>query len=222
MTIRAAAFRVLKRRINSDQGLEPTQLAGFNQLFDDRNGAVSEGGGLAADFQFGPALVAGLELSRRNLVVPYDFFGTVFFQSQREDVVSGYLYWLPDDQISVSLEPRYHDFTRGAAFRSLELKEIPIAVRVTLPSGWKFGVSLTGVEEDGVFTGPGGIDEAGSDSFWLLDAILAYRLPRRLGTISLEGTNLLNEKFSFQEIGEAIVPRYVPEAQVALRVSFNF
>jgi hypothetical protein len=32
VTLRAAYFRSLKRRINSDQGLEPTQVAGFNQL----------------------------------------------------------------------------------------------------------------------------------------------------------------------------------------------
>ena len=222
LTIRAAAFQVLKRRINSDQGLEPTQLAGFNQLFDDRNGAKSRGGGLAADFRITPHLAAGLELGRRDLTVPYDIFGTVFFQSQREDVASAYLYWNPSEQVTVSLEPRYYDFTHGAAFSSLDLKEIPIAVRFTSPSGWRFGVSLTGVEEEGVFTGPGGIDEAGSDSFWLLDAILAYRLPRRLGTLSLEGTNLLDEEFNFQDIGEAIVPRYIPETRVNLRFSFNF
>lgn len=34
-TLRAAAFRTLRRRILSDQPLEPTQVAGFNQFFDD-------------------------------------------------------------------------------------------------------------------------------------------------------------------------------------------
>ena len=36
-TLRAAAFRVLKRTLINDQTLEPTQVAGFNQLFDDPN-----------------------------------------------------------------------------------------------------------------------------------------------------------------------------------------
>ena len=36
-TLRAAAFRVLKRTLITDQTLEPTQVAGFNQFFDDPN-----------------------------------------------------------------------------------------------------------------------------------------------------------------------------------------
>jgi hypothetical protein len=36
-TLRAAAFRVLKRTLITDQTLEPTQVAGFNQFFDDAN-----------------------------------------------------------------------------------------------------------------------------------------------------------------------------------------
>ena len=36
-TVRAAAFRVLKRTLITDQTLEPTQVAGFNQFFDDPN-----------------------------------------------------------------------------------------------------------------------------------------------------------------------------------------
>ncbi|MCA1851882.1 MAG: TonB-dependent receptor, partial [Beggiatoa sp.] len=34
-TLHAAAFRVLKRTLITDQTLEPTQVAGFNQFFDD-------------------------------------------------------------------------------------------------------------------------------------------------------------------------------------------
>ena len=33
-TLRAAAFRTLKRTLITDQTLEPTQVAGFNQFFD--------------------------------------------------------------------------------------------------------------------------------------------------------------------------------------------
>lgn len=36
-TLRAAAFRILKRTLINNQTLEPTQVAGFNQLFDDAN-----------------------------------------------------------------------------------------------------------------------------------------------------------------------------------------
>jgi hypothetical protein len=79
----------------------------------------------------------------------------------------------------------------------------------------------TGVEQKGQFNGPGGVAE-GSDTFWLLDAIVAYRLPRRMGTVSVEGTNLLDEKFQFQEIDQTVQPRYIPETQVLLRISASF
>lgn len=222
ITLRAAGFRALKRRINSDQGLEPTQLGGFNQLFDDRNGTISEGGGIAADFSFSPTLTGGLQITRRDLTVPFEFFGEVFLQEQREDVASGYLYWLPHDQVSISAEPRYHDFKRGASFSKMDLTELPIAIKFSSPSGVWFGLSVTGVDQKGIFTGPGGIDESGSDEFWLVDVTAAYRLPRRLGTISLHVENLFDEEFQFQEIDLGVSPRYVPESQFFVRISLSF
>ena len=223
-TLRAAAFRVLKRRIGSDQGLEPTQLAGFNQFFDDNNGTISEGGGLAVDARFTDSLAAGIQVSRRNLespaLLPDD---SVIFQSRREDTVNGYLYWLPNEKLSLTFEPRYQDFDNGSFFDDMQLAELPISLRWFSPSGLRWGVTATGVEQEGVFDGPGQSVVVGSDSFWLLDAIVAYRLPNRNGTISLEGTNLLDEEFRFQEISLAVLtPRYVPEAQLRLRLSLSF
>jgi Tfp pilus assembly protein PilF len=224
VTLRAAGFRVAKRQINSDQGLEPTQLAGLNQFFDDANGTVSDGGGLAADFMLSPKLAGGLEVTRRNLTVPrFDLIDNVFiFTEQREDVVSGYLYWLPCERLSVSLEPRYQDFEVGDTFGKLVLTEVPFAVRFFSSFGLWAGASVTGVKQRGEFTGPDGFDVAGSDSFWVVDAIVAYRLPRRMGTISVQGTNLFNETFQFQEIDSGVLPRYVPESRVLVRMSLSF
>ena len=95
-------------------------------------------------------------------------------------------------------------------------------MRYFSPMGWRLGLTGTMVEQDGEFDGPLGV-ETGSDSFFLVDAIVSYRLPRRMGTISLEGTNLLDEEFQFQEIDQAFFsPRYVPEMQIRLRLSFSF
>src|SRR4030095_10941707 len=172
VTLRAGGFRVLKRRINSAQGLEPTELAGFNQFFDDRNGTVSEGGALAADFVFSPTVTGGLRVARRNLDVPFFDEGDVFFHPQTEKTAGGYLYWLPSERLSVSLQPEYHDFEHGDSFDTLRLTEVPLIVRFFSPSGLWAGLSLTGVEQSGAFDGPGGVVAEGSDSFWMLDAIL--------------------------------------------------
>ena len=66
-TVRAAAFRVLKRTLVTDQTLEPTQVAGFNQFYDDVNGATSWRYGLGLDQKFGRDVFAGAEISKRGL-----------------------------------------------------------------------------------------------------------------------------------------------------------
>jgi hypothetical protein len=217
LTLRAAGFRVLKRRISSDQGLEPTQLAGFNQFFDDANGTVAEAGGVAADILASRTLAAGLQLTRRSLKVPYDLGGVVFFQRQTEETAGAYLYWQTTQRVSLALQPQYQHFMDGALFDQMDLLEVPLGVRVFLPSGVWMGASINSVIQSGEFSG---VED--SDSFVLVDAIVAYRLPRRMGTISIQGTNLFNEKFKFQEIDAAVTPRYVPERRVLLRVSLNF
>jgi tetratricopeptide (TPR) repeat protein len=222
VTLRAAGFRVLKRRINSDQGLEPTQLGGFNQFFDDRNGTVSEGGGVAADFLLSTSVMGGVQLTRRNLDVPFfSLEGDVSIRRQTEEVAGGYLYWRPSERIAISLQPQYQDFHGGSTFATLELTEVPLTCRFFSPSGLWIGASVAGVRQTGKFQGPGGIDVSGEDDFWVADAIIAYRLPRRLGTVSLQGNNLFDEEFRFQEIDLAVAPRYVPETQVFLRVSIS-
>jgi outer membrane receptor protein involved in Fe transport len=137
-------------------------------------------------------------------------------------MASGYVYWLPTDHLSVAFEPRYHDFELGDSFDQMRLTELPLSLRYFSPAGWRFGLTATAVEQDGEFDDPFGGVFPGSDSFWLLDAIVAYRFPRRMGTISLEGTNLLDEEFQFQETDLSLLPRYIPEAQVRLRFSLNF
>ena len=66
-TLRAAAFRVLKRFFVTNQTLEPTQLAGFNQFFDDLDGTDSTRYGFGLDQRFSPDLYGGFELSWRDL-----------------------------------------------------------------------------------------------------------------------------------------------------------
>ena len=72
-TLRAAAFKVLKRTLVTDQTLEPTQVAGFNQFFDDVNGASSWRYGVGIDQKFGRDVFAGAEFSKRDVKSPFVF-----------------------------------------------------------------------------------------------------------------------------------------------------
>ncbi|WP_337289029.1 tetratricopeptide repeat protein, partial [Candidatus Methylomirabilis sp.] len=70
-TLRAAIFRTLKRRLISDQTIEPTQVAGFNQFFDDGEGTDAWRYGVGIDQRFSPTLYGGTEVSKRDLEVPF-------------------------------------------------------------------------------------------------------------------------------------------------------
>ncbi|MEO8628546.1 MAG: TonB-dependent receptor [Betaproteobacteria bacterium] len=222
LTLRAAFFRVLKRRINSDQGLEPTQIAGFNQFFDDANGTKSRGAGAALDYRFTPTLFGGIEMVGRKLSWPLTISetGDVQFDERTERSGLIYVYWLPADWLSFSTHPTYLRHERANLFGELKSAELPLSVRLFLPSGVWAAVTLTGVWQKGQFVGPGGGLVDGADHFWTADALIAYRFPQRRGTVSLQMTNLLNRTFRFQDIVFG-TPRFVPQRQVLMRISLE-
>ena len=76
LTVRASGFRVLKQGFTSAHGLEPTQLAGFNQFYDDPNGAISEGAGIGIEYELTRDVTVGGQYSRRKIEAPFlDFSG---------------------------------------------------------------------------------------------------------------------------------------------------
>src|SRR6185503_960947 len=73
-TLRAAAFRTLKRTLITNQTLEPTQVAGFNQFFDDLNLTEAWRYGGAIDQKLTKNIFGGVEFSKRDLKVPFSDF----------------------------------------------------------------------------------------------------------------------------------------------------
>jgi outer membrane receptor for monomeric catechols len=53
--------------------------------------------------------------------------------------------------------------------------------------------------------------------FWVADAALSYRLPRRYGLVSLEARNLFDKRIRFQDI-DAANPRIAAERLVLVRL----
>jgi len=45
----------------------------------------------------------------------------------------------------------------------------------------------------------GGLFESDEDKFWVFDAAISYRLPKRYGFITVGATNLFDEEFNYQE-----------------------
>ena len=61
----------MKRTLVTDQTLEPTQVAGFNQFFDDPTATQSEVWGGARPEARPKRLFAGAEYSERDLTIPH-------------------------------------------------------------------------------------------------------------------------------------------------------
>ena len=244
ISLRAAAFKTLKREFAARQTIEPTQVAGFNQVSDLVDLTVSKNYGVGLDIRFTDRLFGGLEAVRRDNETPFgnrDVPEFYLIESNRETFYNAYLYWMPHQNWAVSTSWRYEKFEEKDCllcqlFASIpaELKTItlPLNVQYFEPSGFFAGLSIVYVNQDIQVIDPSSPPGSASflpmqnEEFTLVNAGLGYRLPRRLGLISLEARNLFNKEFYFQDYyfqtGGVVEPLYVPERTLFGRLVINF
>jgi outer membrane receptor protein involved in Fe transport len=140
LRVRAAATRTVKRLLVVNQTLEPTQVAGFNQLFDDANGTRSDRYGIGLDARLTGNLYAGVEFSKRDLDVPVpavrpDGTVTTTKENQNELLYLGYLYWSPLPDWAFSAQIVYDKFKGNQVAcpisqRALQLRRTLISPRL--------------------------------------------------------------------------------------------
>lgn len=232
-TLRGAAFRVLEDTLIAKQKLEPTHVEGFNQFFED----ILDGGeaidvwnyGFAIDQKVTPTINGGIEVLRRELEVPYIRSPEPLVTKEvdwEEDLVRLYLYSAPLSWLAVNFGYQYELLDRGSTFLAdpniseLITHRFPLGVHLFLPRNFSVGTKVTYVNQEGKF-GQNPAVASGEDSFWVMDATLLYRLPNRWGTISIEGKNLLDANFKFQDTDSAR-PSIFPELQVLAKFSLAF
>ena len=231
-TLRLATFRMLNRTVTTSQTIEPTQVAGFNQLFDDVAGTDSWRYGAAIDRKFRRDLFGGLELSKRDLDVPYTrltITGLVPAVSRwKEQLARAYLYWTPVAWLSVRGEYQYERFDRDLpnvgieGFTKTETHRFPLGVNFFCPLGFTAGVKATYVDQEVDYEDQNtGTILAGCDDFWVFDASVGYRLPKRYGILSLEMKNVFDEDFRFQDT-DPVSPRIYPERLIVGRFTVSF
>jgi tetratricopeptide (TPR) repeat protein len=208
-TVRAAAFRVLKRTLITDQTLEPTQVAGFNQFFDDFNLTDAWRYGGAIDQKFTKDIFGGVEFSKRDLTVPFlDFTVSAANPPTREAdweeyLARTYLFWTPHPWLALRAEYAFERLERDKRFPAgvteVDTHRVPLGIGFFHPSGFSTSLTTTYFNQDGEFGGftAGTPIRPGSDNFWTVDAAVNYRLPKRYGFITVGATNLFNEHFKF-------------------------
>jgi outer membrane receptor protein involved in Fe transport len=60
-------------------------------------------------------------------------------------------------------------------------------------------ITTTYYNQDGEFVRLNGSTEEGDDTFWLVDAAINYRMPKRYGFITVGARNLFDRKFNYYD-----------------------
>jgi tetratricopeptide (TPR) repeat protein len=238
-TVRIAAFRTLQGPLVSKEiirpRLEPTQVAGFNQFFFGAEGDEATRLGLGLDREGNDRFYYGAELSARNVqstIVAFDPGGgsALLPVEIDETLARAYAYWTLTDTVAFSAEFQRERIDNNGdvladGYATLSTTRLPLGVRYFHPRGLRAGFEASYVDQSGDFgqlvPGPGGIVDIinpDSDSFWVADAFIGYRLPGRHGILSLHIQNLTDETFRFQDT-DPENPSIMPERLVSLRLT---
>ncbi|BBO92993.1 hypothetical protein DSCOOX_61730 [Desulfosarcina ovata subsp. ovata] len=225
VTLRAAWFQAIKRPFAIDQTLEPTQVAGFNQIFDDASGAETERYGVGLDARFSDRVFGGVELSWRDL--DFQALSTTTTDAttldQQEALHRLYLYWTPTDRLALSLEGFYERFENPDLDpEELTTWRLPLSVSYFFPNGFSVKTTASFVDQEVTPFA----DRSQGDDFWVVDLLLGYRLPKRWGTATLGIKNLFDQSFNFQDVNfateEPTTPLYQPERLIFGQVTVSF
>jgi tetratricopeptide (TPR) repeat protein len=240
--LRGAAYNRLAPAIGRLQTLEPTQVAGFNQFFNDPGGTWSSNYGVGVDQTFSRNVFGGLSVLRRYLDIPEPTcdspdpsFGcsgqlvTDVEERHSDDWLgSAYVNGTIGKHVALSAEYAYEqrDFTftqitqTGQFEDFVETQRLRPQVRVFFPSGLFAGVRATRYDQnvdrfDDLASSARTNVESG---FWLGDLQVGYRLPHRWGSITLDALNVTDREFVLYR--SSLEETVLPARTVMLSVRF--
>ncbi|HET8563676.1 MAG TPA: TonB-dependent receptor, partial [Candidatus Binatia bacterium] len=202
-TLRFAIFRVLKRTLITNATLEPTQVAGFNQFFDDINGTKAWRYGIGLDQKFTTAIFGGVEFSKRNLNVPaVTGPDTALRVDWKENLARTYLFWTPHPWLALRAEYQFERVNRDRLLTNgveeMDTHRVPLGISFFHPSGLSAFLTASYWNQSGNFLRLADLGfRSGRDDFWVVDTAIRYRLPKRYGFITVGATNLFDQKFKF-------------------------
>jgi tetratricopeptide (TPR) repeat protein len=227
LTLRLAGFKTLKRPFLTQQTLEPTSVAGFNQFFDDINGTKTKVWGFGIDKSFRNTVFLGAEfLQRRLSEIPLGVEQT----SIDERFATAYVYTVIGSRWSLGTkyENEHLSNQRGEfrpyLFAYYRTHKFPIEARYFNPGGLFARVRTTFIQQQGKFCEMSDIGcklQSGKDQFSVSDLSIGYRFKNPKAIVALELRNIFDKKFRFQEldIESLTLP---PQRVLALRASLAF
>lgn len=219
LRFRAVYLGTIKRQLIADQTIEPTQVAGFNQFYDDFNGSQTTYKGIGLDANFRSKAFLGFELTERNI----NYTNTNNLTNNAlESQIHAYFNWTPFPSWSFSIEDKFEHYNLKGGYR-LETNQLPLTLKYFDDSGFFAQVATTFVWQK--IVNP---EEKIENDFSLIGLAIGYRLPNRLGILSLETQNITNKKFIYQDTSDRtsdqfnIVHSFFPTRTIMFRAIINF
>ena len=240
LTLRGAYFETLRKSALEDSAsIEPTLVAGINQLYNDLPGARSRTIAAAVDYKLSGSTYTGLQAVRRHVVefdqaavseftLDYDKMelspGVLLADSSGlhgdQNFMSAYLSQILSPTLSANLE---YDVARlqrtdPELDQDMKLQRAAAAVRYFHSSGLFPYVRATWrrPEQSAAY-----LPEELSDDFTLVDAGVGYRMPQRHGVVLLQVSNIFDRDFTYDQ-SFGIEPFVSPGVGVSLRAAVNF
>lgn len=228
--LRFAAFTGLKRILVADQTIEPTHVAGFNQLYDDYDATDYVLYGAGIDQKFSDNVLGGAEFNLRELHHPLITMNNTY-EDWEEKIYRLYLYWTLNRYFALGMEYKHESFQRDK-MTAVEIPEemkteiVPIHLSCYHPSGGFGRLSATYVSQEIVVSGLTDVTQE-DDVFVLVDMAMGYRLPGRYGILSAEIRNLFNRGFNFMELSnrssqDVVAPLFLPDRSIVFRITISF
>lgn len=244
LNLRFAALKTVKPALTSNKTIEPTQVAGFNQFYDDINATESQLTAIGLDWRLSQALSLGGELTSRELDEPvFDAFagpaGETIFEDRDESLHKLYAYWTPNNSFAVNAEVIYDLYKADPGILTLadeipeEVKTLSMPLSLTYfnPSRIYVTLGATYVDQE-VKRGadPFVAQKAeGESDFVVADLVIGYRFEKRKGSVSLGVKNLMDkDDIMYQDDGyrefrdEPSIGPYFPERAIMGRLTFSF
>jgi len=138
-----------------------------------------------------------------------------------------YLFWAPHQWLALTAEYMYENLdmdpqiAEGA--REVKTHYVPLGINFFHPCGLGVGLHATYVDQNGIFDHRmnAGVYENGKDNFWVVDAAVSYRLPKRYGFISAGVANFFDKEFNYYS-ADRDNPRFQPDRTFIAKITLAF
>lgn len=223
--VRLAYFSNLSKNLVSGESLQPTMVAGFNQVYADTAGTKSRLFGIAFDHKFSNSISSGIEHTIRNLDVLTILNNNPTNEIWKEEVTTAYTNWIVTNNLNLSLGVEQEVFIRDGVssleFTNVNTIKVPVSINY-YKDKFNFHMKFSHVEQQGGFIKiSNGKSISDQDSFWITDITMNYKLPKSFGSITVGVKNIFNEKFKYFET-DVRKPLFAHEKMSIAQINLQF